>query len=528
MKFEIAETTTTGEQSMTEKTETTAPATIEAPVAAWSATTAELVAAVKTNNRCSRCGAESAGRTQFASGFSESFACGSVNHSDGFEVGRSCITKEDLEAPADEAPEVVVSSVLSAAKPAANVVAEIPQELDMGRTTLPAELQQLSTAEKEIEADLKASALIQPSKSLDDEKTILASADEMRKKLKARRCALVDGKDSIAKRFAAFFDGAKRYMAGRLGTLVEKQQAEEDRLERICDDIKTKIQARKDAAEKADAKRLQDRSDLIVSLGGTPDVAVIRVATDEEFGVLVAGLRAEKERKDAEREALFERTTARIARLDAVEAYMPLAWTESVGDAEFDAELAILAESYKRKKDAAAEIENARVALENERAKLAKECQEVEAERAKVQAAKDKVEADAATERQRKEDEEEANARQLGRMRVEQLDIIYAGWCEVPLAELGRLNAAEMSALTAQCHAAKDSADREEQAEKDRLAALRPDREKIRAWVLMAREALPALPTIADAGLRAEAESCHLDILNRLQLLLTETVESDA
>ena len=47
MKFEIAETTTTGEQSMTEKTETTAPATIEAQVAAWSATTAELVAAVK-------------------------------------------------------------------------------------------------------------------------------------------------------------------------------------------------------------------------------------------------------------------------------------------------------------------------------------------------------------------------------------------------------------------------------------------------------------------------------------------------
>ena len=50
MKFEIAETTTTGEQSMTEKTETTAPTaptTIEAQVAAWSATTAELVAAVK-------------------------------------------------------------------------------------------------------------------------------------------------------------------------------------------------------------------------------------------------------------------------------------------------------------------------------------------------------------------------------------------------------------------------------------------------------------------------------------------------
>lgn len=48
-----------------------------------------------TRNTCTICGAPSTGRTQFASGFSESFACGSKNHSDGFEQGFACIEAEE-------------------------------------------------------------------------------------------------------------------------------------------------------------------------------------------------------------------------------------------------------------------------------------------------------------------------------------------------------------------------------------------------------------------------------------------------
>lgn len=476
----------------------------------------------KTNNRCSRCGAESAGRTQFASGFSESFACGSVNHSDGFEVGMSCITKEDLEAPADEAPEVVVSSVLSAAKPAANVVAEIPQELDMGRTTLPAELQQLSMAEKEIEADLKASALIQPSKSLDDEKTILASADEMRKKLKARRCALVDGKDSTAKRFAAFFDGAKRYMAGRLGTLVEKQQAEEDRLERICDDIKTKIQARKDAAEKAEAKRVQDRVDMVASLGGTPDVAMLKSATNEAFDALVASLRAEKDRKDADLAALLVRTAARAATLDAVGVSMPAAWTESVTDEEFEVELGRIAQRKAEAEQLAAQKAAHEAQVAKDKADLERQKQELERERARIKEAQDKLDAEAEAERSRQQEDADNNARELGRMRLEQLDAVYPGWCEVPLLEMGRMSADDMAALVGQARAAKEADDKREADELARIEALRPDLDKLRTWAAMAREAVPALPTIADPDLSSRATDAAQDLLHRIAIFLDD------
>lgn len=59
-----------------------------------------------TRNTCTICGAPSTGRTQFASGFSESFACGSKNHSDGFEQGFACIEAEEK---AEAAPGVTES-----------------------------------------------------------------------------------------------------------------------------------------------------------------------------------------------------------------------------------------------------------------------------------------------------------------------------------------------------------------------------------------------------------------------------------
>lgn len=54
-----------------------------------------------TDNKCPICGAASVDRKEFASGFSERFACGSVNHSDGFEEGSACIAPGAvLETPA--------------------------------------------------------------------------------------------------------------------------------------------------------------------------------------------------------------------------------------------------------------------------------------------------------------------------------------------------------------------------------------------------------------------------------------------
>ena len=56
--------------------------------------------------------------------------------------------------------------------------------------------------------------------------------------------------------------------------------------------------------------------------------------------------------------------------------------------------------------------------------------------------------------------------------------------------------------------------------------AQRPDREKIAAWCRVAAGSISTPPEIADADLRAALEGCHLDILNRISLLATETQEN--
>lgn len=46
--------------------------------------------------------------------------------------------------------------------------------------------------------------------------------------------------------------------------------------------------------------------------------------------------------------------------------------------------------------------------------------------------------------------------------------------------------------------------------------------DKLRAWAAMAREAIPALPTITDPELRAKAEDASCDLLHRIALFVTE------
>lgn len=55
------------------------------------------------------------------------------------------------------------------------------------------------------------------------------------------------------------------------------------------------------------------------------------------------------------------------------------------------------------------------------------------------------------------------------------------------------------------------------------MSTLHPsDIDKLRAWSAMAREAIPALPTITDPELRTKAEDVSCDLLHRIAMFVTE------
>jgi len=208
---------------------------------------------------------------------------------------------------------------------------------------------------------------------------------------------------------------------------------------------------------------------------------------------------AEAKRKAEEAKAAEERRKALQARVDTVASLggqIDLVGLQTATEEEFAAQVATLTEERdERDRIAKAEREQREAAEAAERERVAEQQKKDEADR---------------IERERIAAEERAEQKRVAAEAKKERDRLQA----------------EADAKAEAERLAQEEADRI--AEAARLAALWPDREKIRAWVLMAREALPALPTIADAGLRAEAESCHLDTLNRLQILLTETTENDA
>lgn len=383
MKFEIAETTTTGEQSMTEKTETTAPATIEAQVAAWSATTAELVAAVKATEGITVAG-----------------------HAEGPKKGRAAVHAQLM-------------------------------TLQGHRTSI----------------------------------------EKRRTELKRPILDLGKLVDSEAARLTGI-------ISPREAELRADRDAYDAEQERIAAEAEAKRKAEEAKASEERRKALQARVDIVATLGGQIDLVGLQTATDEEFAAQVATLAAERDERDriakAERE---QRETAEAAERERI--------------------------AEQQKKDEADRIEMERIAAE-ERAEQKRVADANAAEAARLEKLRQETEAAA---RKVQEEREAAERAEQDRKDAE------------AKKERDRLQA-EADAKAEAERLAQEEADRI--AEAARLAALWPDREKIRVWALMAREALPALPTIADAGLRAEAESCHLDTLNRLQLLLTETVESDA
>lgn len=273
-------------------------------------------------------------------------------------------------------------------------------------------------------------------------------------------------------------------IAPREAELRADRDAYDAEQERIAAEAETKRKA-----EEAEEKRLRDealqkRVSIVSGLGGQIDLVGLQTATEEEFAAQVATLTAERDERDRIAKAEREQREAAEA-----------AERERVAEQQKKAE----ADRIERERVAAEErAEQKRIADANaaEAARLEKLRQETEAAAKKVQEDREAAE-------RAEQDRKDAEAKK----------------------ERDRLQA-EADAKAETERLAQEEADRI--AEAARIAALRPDREKIRAWVLMAREALPALPTIADAGLRGEVESCHLDTLNRLQSLLTETVESDA
>lgn len=280
--------------------------------------------------------------------------------------------------------------------------------------------------------------------------------------------------------------------AARLTGIISPREAElradrdayDAEQERIAAEAEAKRKAEEAKASEERRKALQTRVDIVATLGGQIDLVGLQTATEEEFAAQVAMLTAARDERD------------RIAKIEREQR-----------EAAEAAERERVAEQ--QKKDEADRIERERIAAE-ERAEQKRVADANAVEAARLDKLRQETEAAA-----RKVQEEREAAERAEQKRV----------ADEAKKERDRLQA-EADAKAEAERLAQEEADRI--AEAARLAALWPDREKIRAWVLMAREALPALPTIADSGLRAEAESCHLDTLNRLQLLLTETTENDA
>jgi len=251
--------------------------------------------------------------------------------------------------------------------------------------------------------------------------------------------------------------------------------AEQERIKKEAEDLRKAEEAK---ASEERRKALQARVDIVATLGGQIDLVGLQTATDEEFAAQVTTLTTARDERD--RLAKIERDAREAA--EAAE-------RERIAAQEKQDE----ADRIERERVAAEErAEQKRIADANaaEAARLEKLRQETEAVARKVQeeresaerAEQDRKDAEAKKERDRLQAEADANA------------------------ETERL--------------AQEEADRI--AEAARVAALAPDLDKLRAWAAMAREAIPALPTIADPELSSRADAVAHDLLHRIAIFLDD------
>ena len=251
--------------------------------------------------------------------------------------------------------------------------------------------------------------------------------------------------------------------------------AEQERIQREAEELRKAEEAR---ASEERRKALQARVDIVTALGGQIDLVGLQTANEDEFAAQVAMLTTARDER--ERLAKIEREAREAA--EAAE-------RERIAEQE--------------KKDEAERIERERIAAE-ERAEQKRIADANAAEAARLEALRQETEAAA-----RKVQEEREAAARAEQERKDAED----------RKERERLQA-EADAKAEAERLAQEEADRI--AEAARIAALAPDIDKLRAWAAMAREAIPALPTITDPELRAKAEDVSCDLLHRIALFVTE------
>lgn len=312
------------------------------------------------------------------------------------------------------------------------------------------------------------------------------SIEARRKELKAPILSLGQLVDAEARRLTAITAPREAELRAdrdaydaEQAKIAAAKKAEEDRLAAL-------------AAEEA-RRVLQAKIDRVVSLGGTPNLAQLQIIADDAFEALcqeLAEAQAAKIARDAEEEAAREEAE-RIAR-EQREAQEEEERRAQAAQREKEA-----AEARARRAEedhAAAErkrlqdIEDAR--LEKERAELRREREAQEAERKRLQEEADKI-------RREREAEESRVRREQERKEAEEE------------AERERIAAAEREA-----------------AEAARIAAEKPDREKIGAFAQAWRKAMPDLPAIESAELSYYLDTLVSDIGSRLEITTHEMREN--
>ncbi len=308
------------------------------------------------------------------------------------------------------------------------------------------------------------------------------SIEKRRTELKAPILSLGKLVDSEAKRLTAITEGRENELRAdrdaydaEQAKIAAAKKAEEDRIEA--------------EAAKARAEALQARVDKVAALGGVPNLALLSALSDDAFAEQIAGLEAAK----AEREAAEKLAAEQKAEADRIEAERIEA--ERKAQAEAD--------EARRAKEAAKAAEQARLRkIEDERraaeqVEIDKARAELEAERVRV--AKEREEAEAAEaarlQKIQREAEEKAEAERIAARKAEQ---------EREAAELARTQKEEAEAEAA------------------RIAAEKPDRERLQDWATNVAATIDALPEVASDALREEAEEMRNNILNLLNVFGAE------
>lgn len=294
--------------------------------------------------------------------------------------------------------------------------------------------------------------------------SVMKSAATMRKTVKAFRCEV---------------ENKRKELVAGLNKATEAINSEARGIRVRCEAIESRLEEQEQFALRAEAeqKRIltEERSAVLHGLGVNPSNFNLGGMKEEEFSGIVAGFKADQERKlTAAKQAEDDRIAKEKA--DAEERERQRVENERLKKEAAEREAELKSEREKAAKERAAAEERARVELEAARKR---EAQLAEASR------REREIAEAKARKARKEREEERAKR------------------DADIARLEKAAAKEREKLAAENAAAKQKA--EEQAKAEREAA-RKEREKAEAAARVEREA------------RQKAEAAAMDLLNAAEV----------